>query len=94
MLKADFFESDRFTKFADEKFVLFEADFTRNVDLVSSSQKADNLILKNKYKISSYPIIIILDKKEKIIGVKKSYNLMRDPSCHFNFIESVIKKLT
>ena len=70
MLKEDFFESDRFTKFADEKFVLFEADFTRNVDLVSSSQKADNLILKNKYKISSYPIIIILDNFINLLNIK------------------------
>ena len=89
---ADFFESEKFKKIADAEFILYEADFPRNKDLVSDSQNKDNVLLKQKYKVSSFPTIIIIDVKGKVLGKKKGYNLMRDTSYHYSFIESVLKR--
>lgn len=92
MLVEDFFESERFKKLAEKDFILYEANYPRNLDLVTSSQKEDNLMLKKKYGINSYPTIIVVDGNEKILGIKKSYNLMRDASYHFDFVESLLNK--
>lgn len=92
MLVADIFESEKFKEFSEEKFVLYEADFPRNKSLVTSSQKVNNLSLKNKYGVNSYPTIIIIDSKGKELGKMKGYNLMRDTSYHYSFFKSTLKK--
>ena len=92
MLDEDFFESEEFLQIASNEFVFYEADYPRNVDLVSSSQKEDNAMLMKKFNVSSYPTIIVLDKKENILGVKKGYSLIRDASYHFDFIKSFLNK--
>ena len=92
MLVEDFFETEQFKNIAEKDFVLYEADNPRNRDLVSDTQREDNLKLGREYKVNSYPTIVVIDNKGKEIGRKKSYNFMRDPSYHFNFIEEVVKK--
>lgn len=92
MLVADFFESGKLKKIADKNFVLYEADFPRNQDLVSVSQRKDNLNLSNKYGIESYPSVLIIDVKGKLIGTRKGYNLMRDPSYYYNLLNNSISK--
>lgn len=90
MLVEDFFSSNRFSEISDE-FVLYEADFPRSRDLVTAEQQIINKQLKTKYNIRSYPTIVVLDSNGNEISRKKGYNLMRDSSYHFSFIESVIK---
>ena len=93
MLTEDFFDSDKFRKIAESDFVLYEADYPRNHDLLTEIQIKDNSVLKAKYGVNSYPTIIILDSKGNEIGRKKSYNLMRDTSYHYQFLEEVLKKV-
>lgn len=88
-LVSDFFESERFKEVTNDKFVLYEADFPRNRDLVTKSQRTDNNNLKAKYNISAYPTIILINEEGNVLGKRKGYNLMRDPSYHFDLIESV-----
>jgi thioredoxin-related protein len=92
-LVEDFFTSDKFKEIADKEFVLYEADFPRNKGLVSKSQKKDNSRLSNKYGINSYPTIVIIDEKEKVLGKMKGYNLMRETSYHYSFLDGVLKKV-
>ncbi|MFD1294563.1 thioredoxin family protein [Lutibacter holmesii] len=92
MLVEDFFETEQFKNIAEQDFILYEADNPRNKDLVSETQRADNLKLGSKYKVSSYPTIVVVNSKGKEIGRKKSYNFMRDPSYHFSFLEEIVKK--
>ena len=92
MLVEDFFETEQFKKIADNEFVLYEADRPRNSDLITDTQREDNLKLSLKYNVSSYPTVIILNSKGKEIGRKKSYNFMRDPSYYFSFIDKTLKK--
>ncbi len=93
MLVTDFFESEKFVKIADKKFVLYEADYPRNRNLVTPTQKFDNDNLKNKYRVSSFPTVIIVDKNGKLLGKMKGYNLIRNSTYHFSFIDSVLKKV-
>ncbi len=93
MLVADVFESERFKELSDSEFVLYEADFPRNKNLVSNSQRSDNLKLKNKYNVNSYPTIVIVDSKGKELGKLKGYNLMRDTSYHYSFFENTLNKV-
>jgi thioredoxin-related protein len=93
MLVADVFESEKFKELSDLEFVLYEADFPRNKNLVSDSQKSDNLKLKNKYNVNSYPTILIVNSKGKELGKLKGYNLMRDTSYHYSFFENTLNKI-
>jgi len=90
-LVSDFFESDRFKKLASDKFVLYEADFPRNRDLISKKQRSDNNSLKIKYNVQAYPTIMLVNGNGDVLGRRKGYNLMRDPSYHFELIESLSK---
>ncbi|SDX47760.1 Thioredoxin-like domain-containing protein [Lutibacter oricola] len=90
MLIEDFFSTEKFSSYKD-KYVLYEADYPRNRDLVSASQKKDNSKLQKKYGVSSFPTIVIVDSKGKELDRRKGYNFMRDPSYHFALIEKHIK---
>jgi len=91
MLVSDVFESEKFNKEVQNDFVLYEADFPRNKDLVTTSQRSDNYKLKNKYNVSSYPTIVIVNGKGKALGKMKGYNLMRDTSYHYTFFDDILK---
>ena len=90
MLVSDVFESEKFNKEVQNDFILYEADFPRNKDLVTASQRSDNYKLKNKYNVSSYPTIVIVNGKEKVLGKMKGYNLMRDTSYHYSFFDDIL----
>ncbi|MEX1383243.1 thioredoxin family protein [Lutibacter sp.] len=91
MLVSDVFESDKFKEEVQNDFILYEADFPRNKDLVTNSQRSDNYKLKNKYNVSSYPTIVIVNEKGKALGKMKGYNLMRDTSYHYKFFDDILK---
>ena len=93
MLVEDVFESNKFAKIAEESFVVYEADFPRNRDMLTKKQLKNNYFLKTMYSVSSYPTIIIIDKNGKEIARKKSYNLMRDPSYHFQFLKKALRNI-
>ncbi len=88
-----FLNQKKFIEIADKKFVLYEADYPRNRNLVTPTQKFDNDNLKNKYRVSSFPTVIIVDKDGILLGKMKGYNLMRNSTYHFTFIDSVLKKV-
>jgi thioredoxin-related protein len=92
MLVSDVFKSEKFNKEVKNDFILYEADFPRNKDLVTTFQRSDNYKLKNKYNISSYPTIVIVNGKGMVLGKMKGYNLMRDTSYHYIFFDDILKK--
>lgn len=93
MLVEDFFESKKFEKLAKENFVIYEADFPRNRDLVTAKQRKNNYYLSRMYDVYSYPTIVVIDENGKELGRKKSYNMMRDSSYHFRFLRDIIKNI-
>ncbi|MCF6280327.1 MAG: thioredoxin family protein [Flavobacteriaceae bacterium] len=93
MLVSDFFESKKFAKIAKESLIIYEADFPRNKDLLTQKKRKKNYYLSTMYDVSSYPTIVIIDKNGNEIARKKSYNLMRDPSYHFQFLKKALNKI-
>jgi len=93
MLVEDFFESEKFKNIADESFVVYEANFPRNKDLITQKQRKNNYYLSTMYGVNSYPTIIIIDENGNELGRKKSYNLMRDTSYHFQFLKNILRDI-
>ncbi|WP_157961168.1 thioredoxin family protein [Lutibacter citreus] len=92
MLVADVFQSKKFKNLSEDDFVLYEANYPRNKDLVSKSQKSNNESLKRKFNINTYPTVIIVNSKEHELGRLKGYNLMRDTSYHYSFFKETLNK--
>lgn len=93
MLTQDFFNSSEFVKLAEDKLVIYEADFPRNRDLTTESQRKKNYYLSTMYDVESYPTIVVIDKNGNELGRKKSYNLMRDTSYHFKFLSDILESM-
>ena len=66
-LTRDVFSKEEFADYAKKNLVLVEVDFPRAKEQ-SQDQKKANQALQEKYKISGYPTIIVLDKEGKQVG--------------------------
>lgn len=85
-LKKDVLETPKFRELV-RNTILYKADFPRAKDLVTKEQQRDNKKLRKKFnRKEKYPMLVILNKKGKLIAQKESYNLMGDPSYHFDFL--------
>jgi len=92
MLKEDFFSTDRFKEQASN-FVLVEVDFPRRVDIITETQRKANKKVIAKYnKESSFPKLVVLNRRGKSIAEKSGYILTRDPSYHFDFLDKIIRQ--
>lgn len=90
LLVKDFFSSDKFKDVATDNFVMYEANFPRNKDLISSSQKNDNFALKTKFNVGSFPTVLILNAKGKETGRESGFNYIHDTTKHFNLLEAAL----
>lgn len=94
MLDKDFLSSDKFKKIANEKLVLYKADFPRRTDLISDVQKKVNITLDNKYSKArhkrSFPTIVFVNANGTELGYIESFNYMHDTSRHFGLIDKVL----
>lgn len=91
-LKADFFSSEDFRTKAED-FVLLLVDMPRRNDIITPEQRKKNAALMKKYnKKGSFPNIFGLDSKGKVLAEINGYNMMRDTSYHFAFLEELQKK--
>lgn len=90
MLQQDFFNTDKFVELAGKNLVLYEADFPRRTDIVSSEQKNTNFQLQGKYSVKGYPTIIFIDYQGNEIGRRSGYSFMRDPEPHFTLLNEII----
>ncbi|HIP37211.1 MAG TPA: thioredoxin family protein [Crocinitomix sp.] len=94
MLDKDFLSSDKFKKIADEKLVLYKADFPRRTDIVSAEQKQVNIILDKKYSKSrnkrSFPTIVFINADGIELGYIESYNYIHDTTRHYGLTESIL----
>ncbi|WP_046744488.1 thioredoxin family protein [Kordia zhangzhouensis] len=91
MLKEDFFYTEKF-KEKSKDFVLVMADFPRRQDIITQEQFAENVALGKKYNTQNkFPNIVAVDYKGKKIDNITSYNMLRDPSRHYKFLEKILK---
>jgi len=90
MLQKDFFNTAEFIALADKNLILYEADFPRRTDIISSEKKMANFKLQGKYSVRGYPTIVFLDAKANEIGRRVGYSFMRDPEPHFTLLKEII----
>ena len=88
VLDKKLFHSEKFKNLADRDLILYEADNPRNKDLVSSEKMKENYKLIRKYKIKSYPTLVLVNHKGKMVGYKKGLILTE---YYYPFIESVLE---
>ena len=69
-LDRELFHTEKFAGFSEEKLVLYTANFPRNTDLVSEENKKINKKLSKKYNQESFPTMIIIDEKGRVLGRK------------------------
>ncbi|MEZ4874901.1 MAG: thioredoxin family protein [Flavobacteriaceae bacterium] len=91
MLKEDFFASEEFHAKA-EGLVLVLIDFPRRIDIISEAQMAYNKTIIEKYNTEkSFPNLVGMSYKGKIMAHISGYSPLRDTSHHFEFIEKLLK---
>jgi thioredoxin-related protein len=87
-LKKTVFTSAEFTKFAGEKLVLVEVDFPEKKKLPEAQQKAND-DLATKFKVESYPTVILVDNNGKELLRMDGY----DGSSGKDFVAKLAKKV-
>ena len=91
MLKEDFFYTEKF-KEKSKDFVLVMADFPRRIDIITEEQRQENFKLAKKYNTKNkFPNIVAVNHKGKELDNIMSYNMMRNTSRHYKFLEKVLK---
>lgn len=88
-LDKELFSSQKFNDLSKTHFVLYEADIPLNKDLVSEEKLKVNKKLVKKFKVSSYPTLLFINYKQKVLGLKKGLILTE---YYYPFFQTIIKK--
>ena len=90
MLKADFFNSEKFEQTSDN-FVLLMIDMPRRQDIITAEQREKNKKVVKSYNTEgSYPTIVVINGNGKVMNEISGYTFLRETDRHFAFIESVL----
>ena len=87
ILDKKLFHTKKFKDLSDKDFVLYEADNPRNKDLLSPEKLKENNKLIRKYKIKSYPTLVLVNHRGKMIGYKSGLILTE---YYYPFFQSVL----
>ena len=66
-LKEDVFETPEFKEWARENVILLELDYPKR-SMQSAAIKKQNSELRKRYRISSYPTVLLLDSRGEVLG--------------------------
>jgi thioredoxin-related protein len=96
MLDKDFLSSNKFIEIANDKLVLYKADFPRRTDIVSKEQKTININLDDKYSKTrnkrSFPTIVFVNAEGIELGYIESYNYIHDTTRHFGLLKNILSQ--
>ncbi|MGJ8745151.1 thioredoxin family protein [Polaribacter sp.] len=88
ILDKQLFHTTKFKGIAEKDLILYEADDPRNTDLISPEKLEITYDLKRKYKVRSFPTLVFVNHKGRMIGYKKGLLITE---FYYPFIESVIE---
>ena len=88
ILDKKLFHSEKFKTIAAKDLILYEADSPRNTDLITPEKLEINNDLKRKFNIRTFPTLVFVNEKGKMIGYKKGLILT---DYYYPFIQSVIE---
>lgn len=91
-LEKEVLHSEDFKAFARENYILTKVDFQNNTSsFLSSETKAKNLLIVEKYnKDGFFPLVVLLNKNEKVLGKIGLYN-DESPSQYIALLQSLEK---
>lgn len=89
ILDDELFHTDKFKSLSDTNLVLLEVDIPRNKDLVDPEKMSENMYLQRKYKVKSFPTLLMVNHRGKKIAEKKGYVMTE---YYYPFFQSVISK--
>ncbi len=89
VIDIELFGSERFKQLSEKSLVLLEVDIPRQIDLLPVEKMTENYTLKSRFKVKSFPTILIVDSKGKVLAEKKGYIITE---YYFHFIEQEIMK--
>lgn len=87
ILDRDLFHSEKFKLIADQHLVLLEVDIPRRLDLLEPFKLKENLTLKSKYDVNSFPTLLFVNHRGRKIAIKKGYIITE---YYYPFIQGVI----
>ena len=91
MLKEDFFDNKKFKEY-EKDFTLLLIDIPRSSDLLTDEQRVQNYELLDQYNEGkSFPLVVILSPKGKILDKLSGYSSLRDPKFHFQLLDKFTK---
>ncbi|GGX31078.1 thioredoxin family protein [Aquimarina muelleri] len=89
-LKEDFFETENFNRYTNS-FLFHLVDIPRNNDLLTEKIRIQNYdLLKTYNKNKSFPLVIVLSSKGKILDKISGYSYLRDPRFHFELLDKFL----
>jgi thioredoxin-related protein len=89
VLDKNLFHTEKFKAIADKDLILLEVDIPRRIDLLSPKQMRHNKNIQKKYKVRSFPTLMIVNHKGKKIAEKKGYILTE---YYYPFLRSHIEE--
>lgn len=87
VLDKELFHTEKFKELSDKNLVLLEVDIPRKHDLLSPDKISENLYLKEKYRVNSFPTLLFVNHKGKKISEKSGYVITE---YYFPYIQSVV----
>jgi len=88
-LDKQLFYTDKFKNLSDKELVLLEVDFPRNQDLLTQDKISENLYLRERYKVNSFPTLLFVNHRGRKVAEKTGYIMSE---YYYPFIESVVLK--
>ncbi|WP_299062255.1 thioredoxin family protein [uncultured Polaribacter sp.] len=89
VLDKKLFHTEKFKKIADESLILFMVDVPRNKDLIDEKTRQFNKKLSNKYGQKSFPTMVLVNHKGKMLDIKKGVYMTE---YYYPFFEKTIAK--
>ena len=89
VLDEQLFHTEKFKIFSDDNLILLEVDSPRRVDLLEQKKLSENLYLKKKYKVKSFPTLVFVNHRGRKVAEKRGYVLTE---YYYPFIQSVVYK--
>jgi len=89
-LKKAVWDKPEFAKYAEKNLVLVELDFPHNKKLPAEVSKQNNT-LQDKYKVESFPTVVVLDGDGKELGRMEGYE-GDNVTSYIKRLEKIIEK--
>lgn len=88
-LDKNLFHTEKFKTLSDKSLILLEVDIPRRLDIVSPKKLIENKSIQKKYKVKSFPTLMVVNHRGKKIAEKKGYIMTE---YYYPFLQEQIDK--